>query len=142
VVYYSNLGSDGGGIIYDTPGVTGAITSWDGATGDRDLAIVSGSGDKAGAFFYQSATTLGTRNGSDDVFIHHSITVPAGGTVNLVHFIVMTGENTGILATTTDTTALATLADEQASAIVKDFNNKTVYRDGTTSAQRQSILNF
>jgi len=142
VVYYTNLGSDGGGIIYDTPGVTGAITEWDGSTGDRDVALVSGSGDKAGAFFYESATALANRNGSDDVYIHHSITVPAGGTVNLVHFIVMTGVDTGILDTTTDTTALATLADEQAAAIVNGFNSKNVYRDGTTSGQRASILNF
>ena len=142
VVYYTNLGSDSYGIIYDTPGVTGAVTEWDGDTGDRDVALVSGSGDKAGAFFYESASALSTDDGSDLVFIRHSITVPAGETVNLVHFIVMTGENTGILDTTTDTTARATVADQQAAAIVNGFNSKNEYRDGTTSAQRKGILNF
>jgi hypothetical protein len=142
IVYYNELGSDGQGIIYDTPGVTGAVTSWDGNASDRDVALVSGAGTKAASIFYVSDTALGADAGSDVIFFVHHVTVPAGGTISLVNFIVMTGVDTGSLDTTVDITARATLADEQAAAIVNDFWKKDGYREGMTRAQLDSVVNF
>lgn len=142
VIYYSDLGSDNCGIIYDTPGATGAVTSWDGDGSDRDVALVAGSGTTADTILYQTATSLGGCEGSDYVFMVHQLTVPAGGTVSLAHYIVMTGVDTGSLDTTTDATALATLADEWAKKIVKNYGSDPTLRDGMTADQRSTIANF
>jgi hypothetical protein len=142
VVYYTNLGSDSSGIIYATPGVTGALTSWDGTPdgdsvdGDRDVAIVYGEGSA----FYVSATALATDDGDDDIYVVHDLTVPPGGRVTLVHFVVQGGGNTGLTAT--DTTALATEVDAAAADIVTNFNHDVRYRDYMTAAQLDSIANF
>ena len=136
VVYYTNLGSDSSGIIYDTPGVTGALTSWDGSGWGRDVAVVYGEGSA----FYMSATALATDDGDDDFYVVHDLTVPPGGRVTLVHFVVQGGGNTGLTAT--DTTALATEVDAAAADIVTNFNHDVRYRDYMTVAQLDSIANF
>ena len=146
VVYYTNLGSDGDGILYETPGVTGAVTAWDGTAldarnseaSDRDVAVVSGTG----TLLFKSATEIGAEDGEDLVWAVHHITVPAGETVSLASFIVMTGVDTGALDTTVDATARATLADEKAAAIARHFGDEAVYRDGMTQEQIDTIANF
>lgn len=142
VVYLTDLGSDGDGIIYDTPGATGAVTSWDGSGSDRDVALVAGSGTKAGTILYVSDNGLGYENGSDYIYIVHSITVPANGTVSLAHYVVMTGVDTGSLDTTIDVRARATLADEWAKTIVTGYGSDPTLRDGMTADQRSTIVNF
>lgn len=146
VRYNSFLASYGAGIIYPMPGV-GATPSglvvWDGlGTGGgrdfgRDAGFVFGAADVVG---YQSATALQTPNGSSQVEVKFNITVPAGGTVTLANFLILTGTNTGLTAT--DITARATEVDTQAADIVKNFRTNFVYQRGLTQAQLDTLKNF
>lgn len=142
VAYDINLGSDGCAIVSDTPGAAGAITAWDATGGDRDVALVAGSGHRAGSILYRSATSLDGCEGDERVFVVHRITVPAGGTVSLAHYVVMTGVDTGSLATTADVAARATLADEQARDIVEHYGTQAAFRDGMTEEELDSVGNF
>lgn len=149
-IYWSNLGSDDSGIIYRTPGTQGALTSWDGmdpAGGtDRDVAIVFG--DDVPLF--QSATWMEYAcpdgapscgaDGSDTIWLAHPITVPAAGTVTLVHFLVQGGGNTAFTATAP--TARATAVDKVAASLANGFETTAAYRDYMTQEQLDSVTNL
>lgn len=140
VHYYTSLGSNGYGIVYDTPGAGGkALTAWDGATGDRDVGLVFGN---AASVSYLSDDGLGNGHGDSLVEVEYGITVPAGGKAAIVNFIVMDGTDTGMLSSTTDTTARAAEIDTAAAAIASDFLTDTQYRDGMTQEQIDAIRNF
>ncbi|MGC3997120.1 MAG: hypothetical protein QM767_06200 [Anaeromyxobacter sp.] len=141
-LYFTNLGSDDNGMIYATPGATGSLTSWDttraggaGDYGDRDVAIVYGEGT---AYFVPVATFNGG-DGNDDIYILHHITVPAGGDVTLVHFVVLGGDDTGLTAT--DLTAQATAVDAIAAGIA-NHPSDAKYRDYLSDAAKASVTNF
>lgn len=137
VVYYTNLGSDDAGIIYDTPGATGrAITSWDGNGSDRDLAIVYGNGQA----FYDSSELLATYDGSDSVYILHTITVPSGGKVAIVQFVLLNGIDTGSLETTVDATARAVEMDAAAAAVANGVGEDPAFLDWMTADQRAATI--
>ena len=138
IQYYSNFGSDGAGIVYNTPNTSGkSITSWDGSASDRDFGMVYGTANNVS---YTSATALNAYNsGSGDITVSYNVTVPAGGQVAIVNFIVMDGTDTGLAA---DINAKATEIDNAAAAIVANFKTDVQYRNGMTQAQIDSIINF
>lgn len=143
VSYETNLGSDSQGIIYPTPGATQkALSTWDyksngGAAGDRDIGFAFGTAD---VVEYTSATALGASDGNDDVRFKFNISVPAGGTVTLMNFLVLTGTDTGLTAT--DITARATQADTQTADIANNFRTNFAYQRGLTQAQLDTLKNF
>ena len=152
VNYDSTLGSDillgsitpvlvGNGVIYATPGAGGkALTSWDrtgGIDGDRDVGLVFGSG--ASLPTYTSATA--TAPGSTDIRVSHTIVVPAGGSVTLVNFVILSGTDTGF-GGTTPVTARATAIDAVAADIATNFRSNVIYQRGMTQAQINTLKNF
>lgn len=143
VSYESNLGSDNRGIIYPTPGAPQkALTAWDyksngRVTSDRDIGFAFGSADSVD---YKSDTALGAQAGSDVMIFKFKITVPAGGSVTLMNFVVMTGNDTALTAT--DITARATEVDTQLADIANNFRTNVVYQRGLTQAQLDTVKNF
>ena len=146
VSYETNLGSDDRGIIYPTPGATQkALSTWDyksnggGSTdpGDRDIGFAFGTAD---VVEYTSATALGATDGDDEVRFKFNISVPAGGTVTLMNFVVLTGTDTGLTAT--DITARATQVDTQVADIANNFRTNFTYQRGLTQAQLDALKNF
>ena len=85
------------------------------------------------------ATSCGW-DGDDRIFVVHRITVPAGGKVSLVHFIVMNGENTGRSAPSVDSRAVA--IDAVATAIANGFGKGGGYADYMTASQVATVANF
>ncbi|HSN92239.1 MAG TPA: hypothetical protein VLS93_13495 [Anaeromyxobacteraceae bacterium] len=136
VVYHSVLGSAGCGVVYQPQGAAGrAVASWDAcATQTGDLGIVFGSGSA----HFLSNDTLGSPNGSPDVFVVHPLTVPAGGKAALVHFVLIDGHDTG--RTATGVSSRATAIDEQAAAIASGFWSDPVYRDWMTAEQSSATI--
>ena len=138
VTYTTNLGSDGAGIIYSSPNTGNkALSSWDGDTGDRDVGIVIGN---ATTVTFLSDDDFGNYNGDDYIYNTFDITVPAGGRVAIVHFIVMNGTDT--YNTATSVSDLATDVDTQVKNIVDNFWVDSQYRNGMTQAQIDAIVNF
>jgi len=145
VTYYTNLGSDSCGVIYDTPGTSGkAITSWDTTWDDRDIGIVSG---LVSSKTYSTTTMLNplwvngwSCDGDDGIYLDYNITVPAGGRVAIVNFILLGSYDTGLIAA--DTTARATEVDSEAARIVTNFWTDGQYRTGMTQEQIDAIKNF
>lgn len=138
VRYATNLGSDGGGIIYATPGAAGkALTTWDGYASDRDIGFVFGA---ASGVTYQSATAPNAGDGNDDIEMSFTIDVPAGGTVTLVNFVILSGADTG--STAVDGTARATDVDALAADIANNFRTTFAYQRGLTQAQLDTLKNF
>jgi len=137
ISYYNELGNDTYGIIYTNPSTTMAVTSWDGNAWDRDIAFVYGN---ATTIDFTSDDGLGNGNGSDLIPTTYDITVPAGGTVAIVNFIVMGGTDTG--QTALDDTATADEVDAVAAAIVADFWTDAQYTAGMTQAQKDAVSNF
>ena len=137
ISYFNQLGSEGYGIIYTNPSTTMAITSWDGGLGGRDIGFVFG---LATSMTFTSDDGLGNWNGSSLIPTTYDITVPAGGEVAIVNFIIMSGTDTGLAAT--DTTARATEVDAAAAAIASNFWTDPQYRNGMTQAQINAISNF
>jgi hypothetical protein len=74
------------------------------------------------------------------VTVQFDITVPAGGTVTLANFLILTGTNTWIGAT--GTAARATEVDTQAAAITANFRTDVVYQRGLTQQQLDTLKNF
>lgn len=137
IKYKSDLGSDGAGIIYYTPSTSSkSITTWDGGSSDRDIGMVYGS---ATTVAFTTAIFDGEEV-SDQIEFTYDVTVPAGGQVAIVNFIVMNGTDTG--KTATDANARATEIDTVAAAIVADFKTDVQYRNGMTQAQIDSVINF
>jgi hypothetical protein len=138
IQYYTNLGSDGWGIVYATPGATAkALTTWDGRTGDRDVGLVFGTADTV---TYTSASAIATHDGSDDIYVQYNVTVPAGGTVTLVNFVILSGTDTG--ATATSASARATDVDTIAADIANNFRTNFAYQRGLTQDQLDTLKNF
>lgn len=140
VTYKTNLGSDDSGIIYDTPGAVGkSLTTWNGdsSDGDRDAGLVFGAAD---VVTFTSDTALNASNGSDDIFVRFNVSVPAGGRVTLVNFVVLTGTRT--VDTAVDITARATQVDTAALDIVTNFRTNFLYQRGMTQQQLDSLKNF
>jgi hypothetical protein len=136
--YTSFLGSYSAGVIYPTPAAPQkGLTVWDGAGTTRDAGFVFGAAD---AVSYASATMLNVADGSNLVTHGFNITVPAGGTVTLANFVVMTGTNTWIGAA--DTTARATDVDTQAAAIAAGFRTDVALQRGLTQQQLDTLKNF
>jgi hypothetical protein len=138
VIYDTNLGSDDSGIIYDTPGAIGkAITTWDGDNSDRDIGMVFGNATQV---TFLSEDGLGNSNGSDGVEFRFNISVPAGGLVSIVNFIIMDGTDTA--DTAADITARATAVDTLAADIANNFRTSLAYRRGMAQEQLDSAANF
>jgi len=138
VTYSTNLGSDGYGIIYNTPNANNmALTTWDGCTGDRDIGFVFGN---ATTVTFTSEDGLCNGNGDDNVYHTFDITVPAGGRVAIVNFMVMNGTDTGLTAA--DVTDLATDIDAEAKLIVDNIWTDGQYLTGMTQEQIDAIANF
>lgn len=158
VVLRTFLGSAFKGIIYLDDAINPrALTSWDGTAlvdvPDRDIGLVFGSpaivfgnslpniaAANEGINANISASALDTDDGSDTIDIVHDVTIPARGRVTLVHFALMSGENTG--ATAIDTTARATTIDAARDDILANFCTDPRYRDGMTLPQLTSLQNF
>ena len=158
VVLRTFLGSAFKGIIYLDDAINPrALTSWDGTAlvdvPDRDIGLVFGSpaivfgnslpnitASNEGVSANISASALDTEDGSDTIDIVHDVTIPAGGRVTLVHFALMSGENTG--ATASDITARATTIDREIADILTNFCSNPRYRDGMTATQLASLQNF
>lgn len=133
-----NLGSDGDGVIYPTPGAAGkALTAWDAFASDRDFGVVFGAAQTVN---YRSTTTMTAEDGSGMLEMEFSLSVPPGGRVSLVNFIVMTGTATG--KTAADVTARAAEVDGVAADIANNFRTQVAYQRGMTQAQLDSLKNF
>ena len=136
IILSTDLGSDDYGIIYvDDAAAPRALTSWDGtalADGpDRDIGLVFGNiGDPANLMVFSN----------EFIDMIHDVTIPAGGQVSLVHFALMSGENTG--ATAVDTTVRATTIDTEIANILNNFCTDPRYRDGMTNEQLNTLQNF
>lgn len=136
--YTSFLGSYGAGVIYPPAGAPQkALTVWDGLGKGRDAGFVFGAADHVD---YASASALNSSDGSNVVTVDFDITVPAGGTVTLVNFLILTGTNTWIGAAST--AARATDVDAQAGAIAANFRTDLIYQRGLTQLQLDTLKNF
>ena len=149
VSFDSTLGSGGRGVIYDTPGANGkALTSWDGGvpitntttSKIRDIGMVFGNGVVKEAQ-KASALAMDPPDGSANIKFTHTITVPAGGSVALVNFIIMTGTDTGLMAAG-DVNARATEVDNLAADIANNFRSNFAYQRGMMQAQLDTLINF
>lgn len=139
VQYLTNLGSDGSGIVYPTPETNGrSLTTWDSGGNDRDIGLVHGQMDDV--TFSSATMTDGEGGADDDVSYSRAITVPAGGRVTVLNFVVLSGSATG--STATDATARATEVDTVAAAIVNGFRTDLAYQRGLTQAQLDTAVNF
>lgn len=156
IVLRTFLGSEGKGIIYlNNDATPQALTSWDGTAlngpvlPDRDIGLVFGNPalitgnrnnntDGINAPF--SASALDVADGSDIIEMAHDVTIPAFGRTTLVHFALMSGDNTG--ETAVNTTARATLIDTEIANILTNFRTNPRYRDGMTQAQIDTLQNF
>jgi len=152
VTYETSLGSGGYGIIYDpvsystttTTPPPQALTSWDTSytnpafgDGTRDIGLVFG---RASSVNFISDDGTGAV-GSDLIEVSYVITVPAGGKVALVNFVLMDGTDTGH-QTTLDITAKATEIDTEAKNILTKFWTDPQYLEGMTGEQIGIIMNF
>jgi hypothetical protein len=138
IEYYSNLGSDYYGIIYETPGTEArALTSWDGYTGDRDVGFAFGTG---ATLDYLSDPSLGDGDGSDDIYFSYEVTVEPGQSVAIANFIVMSAIDTG--ETAVDVSATADEVDTALQGIINNFWSDVTYRHGMTQAQIDALINF
>lgn len=145
VVLRTFLGSAFKGVIYPDNAITPrALTSWDGTAladlPDRDIGLVFGNISNPPDLIFASATALDTADGDDIIEIPYDVTIPAGGRVTLVHFALMSGENTG--ASAVDITARATTIDTEIAKILANFRTDPRYRDGMTQSQIDTLLNF
>lgn len=141
VRYYNETGPGSTSVIYPTPGAGNrAVSSWDGDGRKRDMGLVHGSLGTTGSIVYTSEDGLGNSNGSGSIDITRSITVPAGGRVTLVNFVILNGTDTGLTAT--DINARATEVDTVAAAIATNFRTDVSYQRGMTQAQLDTLANF
>jgi len=140
VVYETALGYNGAGIIYSSSTGTKSLTAWDNATGSRDIGWVFGN-TNAGSVVFTSDDGTGTW-GSDFIDVSYNITVPAGGRVAIVNFILMDGRATGNVAPLGNLTKKATAIDAVAADILSNFWNDTQYITGMTQQQVDAIKNF
>jgi hypothetical protein len=88
--------------------------------------------------------------GNPFITVTYNISVPAGGSIAIVNFVLMDGTDTGrsgILGSTpylpaNGSTWQATEIDAAAKDILTNFWNDTQYRTGMTQAQINAVHNF
>jgi hypothetical protein len=142
VRYYSEPGAGSTSVIYPTPGAGNrAVSSWDSDGNKRDIGLVHGSlGAPGSSIDYTSDDGLGSGNGSGSIDMYRSITVPAGGRVTVVNFVILNG--TATAQTATDINARATEVDTVAAAIANNFRTDVSYQRGMTQDQLDTVVNF
>ncbi len=94
VRYTTNLGSDDEGIIYLVPNANNqALASFDGHGESRDIGLIFGNAQNV---TFLSDDGLHNNNGSDIItWDYNNITLQPGQTIVMVHFAIMTGNDTG-----------------------------------------------
>lgn len=138
VKYETMLGYNGAGIIYSSSTGTKSLTAWDNLYGSRDIGWVFGN-----VSFVTFTSDDGTGNvGNDFVYANFNVTVPAGGRVAIVNFIIMDGTATGNVAPIGSITKKAAAIDAAAAGILSSFWTDTQYRTGMTQQQLDAIKNF
>lgn len=146
IKYGTNLGSNGSGFIYSTPGAAGgALSTWDtGKPGGgrevrfaRDASWVFG---KAEAVEYESTSTIDSKDGGEVVEVVFNVVVPAGDSVTLINFLVLSGGATG--RTAADLSARAVDTDAIAADIAKNFRTNFSYQRGLTRKQLDTAKNL
>ena len=97
--YNTEIGSDRGGVYYVIPNTNNqALGSFDFGGGDRDLGLVFGNAQNL-TFTSDGADNTNDGDGSDDVqWNYQNVTLQPGQTIVLVHFAIMTGNDTGLTA--------------------------------------------
>ena len=152
LTYDYNEGSDGRGVEYFPTGAgQKAVVSWDssiisnsppGRARDRDIGLVFGS---ATSVTFNAATALNTPS-TGSHFGHivgqYNLNIPVGGRVTVVQFQLMSGIDTGGLASTVDLTARATELDSEALTIIQDIRTDPQYLRGLTLQQFETLFNF
>ncbi len=138
---YNFIGSAGPapGIIYSSTTPTTSLTAWDSLNGSRDIGWVFG---KAANVAFTSDNGTGTV-GNDLIDVTYNVTVPAGGNVAIVNFMLMDGTCTG-QAANGNINAKATAIDNEIGLIVNNFytDPNHTYLMGMTQAQIDAIQNF
>jgi hypothetical protein len=138
ITYSSNLGSDGVGVIYEIPGApTKALATWDGGGRDRDAGFVFGTRTSVD---FTSSTGLGVIDGHEVITWTFDVTIPAGQSITLVNFVILSETDTS--QTATDVTARATEVDTLAVDIANNFRTNFAYQRGMTQAQLDTLKNF
>lgn len=138
VNYLTNLGSDGDGVIYATPGANGkALTTWDGSGSDRDVGLVYGADANV---TFQSASNVGMSDGNDEIGVGYIVDILAGASVTIANFVILTGDDTGSSAA--DASARATTVDTLAADIANNFRTNVAYQRGLTQDQLDTLKNF
>jgi hypothetical protein len=142
VEYFTNLGSDNCGVIYEADAMHRSLVTWDGGYhDDRDFGLVFGTNDR---LEYTSNTMtpdgMGNCDGSELIRAHYSLHVPAGGRAVIVTFAVMNGENTW--RTATMTSEHATAMDTAVADILANFRTDPQYRRGMSDAEIAAIVNW
>ncbi len=152
--YLVTLDAGGEGIIYgaDSTGTiypydmendaAQAVSAWDSVAGGiRNIGWAFGDADNVS---WESDDALGVSgNGDDNILVEFDITVPAGESVALAHFVVLDTTNTGNTATalsdqspSVDTDLQAILNGWPADGVVN------TYTSGLTQGQIDAVVNF
>ncbi len=113
-IYVTTLGPVAGVLPCAALTQPGAAVAWDCAATVRDVGVVFGSGT---AYF---------ADGDPFVFVAHDLTVPPGGKVALVHFVVQLGEAAG--GTTSLPVDVPRGTADEAAAILAGFRTLEPYR--------------
>lgn len=138
ITYTSYLGSSGAGVIYEVPGApTKALATWDGERQDRDAGFVFGARTSVS---FSSSTDLALNNGEYVITWTFDVTIPAGQSITLVNFAILSETDTG--QTAADVTARATEVDTLAADIANNFRTNFAYQRGMTQAQLDTLKNF
>lgn len=96
VVYLTALASGGSEALHEVAG-GGALIGYDlSANATRDFGIVYGSGTALARSATAAAVAGGAPDGDGLLFLLHALTVPPGGRVALVHFVLLAGSSTGL----------------------------------------------
>jgi len=142
VIYETDLGYNGTGVIYSSTTGTKSITAWDAVNGSRDIGWVFG--NTVTTIFTSYTGTINTTIDTDIIDVSYNITVPAnGGMVAIVNFILMDGTDTG-QAANGNLTAKATAIDTEAANIMSHFwtDPNYQYLRGMTQQQIDAVVNF
>lgn len=140
VTYTSTVGRAGQAFIARPAGLaSGALTLWDASVPAiaRDTGLVFGN---AGEVSYRSASAIGAGDGDKVIRVRYPVTLPPGGTVSIVQFLILTTSATW--QTAADAAARPVEAEATATGIATNFRTDPKYRRGMTQRQLDTILNF
>ncbi|WP_242392265.1 hypothetical protein [Anaeromyxobacter oryzisoli] len=138
VVYLSFLAAGASTALYQPR--DGALVGYDlSGGGTRDFGIVFGSGS---AFFRTAsaaAVSAGAPDGNGTMFVVHPLTVPPGGRVALVHFVLLAGSSTGLAGG-----ASSPGVEADAAAILSGFRSTLdpTYRNGMRAGDADLVTNL